>query len=79
MAERQEVTRACPEATTKLLEKGEGFRTKHTSGLNASGDEVVCGQQVRILGLLLLLPVLPPNLVLWNPRQYGMGPECRGM
>ena len=51
MAERKGFTRTGPEATTNLLEKGEGFETKHTSGLNADGDKVVCGQQVCILGL----------------------------
>ena len=47
-----------PETTTKLLEKGEGFRTKHASGFNANGDEMVCGLQVCILGLLLLFCLL---------------------
>ena len=54
MAKGKGFTRTGPETTTKLLEKGEGFRTKHAGGLNANGDEMVCGLQVRILGLLLL-------------------------
>ena len=58
MAEGKGFTRTGPETTTKLLEKGEGFRTKHTGGLNANGDEMVCGLQVRILGLLLLFCLL---------------------
>ena len=55
MAEAKRFTRTGPEAMAKLLEKGEGFRTKHVGGLNANGDEVVCGRQVHIFGLLLLL------------------------
>ena len=58
MAEGKGFTRTGPETTTKLLEKGEGFRTKHTGGLNANGDEMVCGLQIRILGLLLLFCLL---------------------
>ena len=36
MVERQGVTRTGPEVMTKLLEKGKGFGTKHTSGLSAN-------------------------------------------
>ena len=37
MAKRDGFTRTCPEMTAKFLEKGEGFWTKHTCGLNADG------------------------------------------
>ena len=57
MAEGKGFTRMGPDTTAKLLEKGEGFRTKHGS-LNANGDEVICGLQARILGLLLLFCML---------------------
>ena len=50
MAEGKGFTRTGPETTTKLLTKGEGFRTKHAGGLNANGDEMMCCQQVCILG-----------------------------
>ena len=53
MPEGKGFTRMGPEAIAKLLEKGDGYGTQHAGGLNANGDEMVCGRQVRILGLLL--------------------------
>ena len=58
MAEGKGFTRTGPEMTAKLLEKGEGFGTKHAGGFNADGNKVVCAQQDRILGLLLLFCLL---------------------
>ena len=37
IAERTGITRADLEATSKLLERGVGFGTKHTWGLDANG------------------------------------------
>ena len=76
MVEGKGFTRTCPEAMAKLLEKGDGFGTKHIGGLNANGDKVVCGRQVRILGFPLLLC---HQSGLWKPRQCVKEPECRGM
>ena len=83
MAERKGFTRTGPEMTAKLLEKGEGFGTKHAGGLNASmsqwGRSGVWSAGPHTWASSVVLPALPPIQALWKPRQCVKGPECRGV